>query len=100
MKVYISGKVTGTTDYLARFGEAEARLTRKGYTVINPIAVTQHLPKDTTWQGYMAVALAMLLQADAIYMLSGWEKSRGADIERAVADALGLLVTFEGDTDG
>lgn len=95
MKVYISGKVTGTTDYMTRFGDAEARLIQKGYTVLNPVAVTQNLPQDTTWQGYMAIALAMLLQADAIYMLSGWETSKGAAVERAVADSLGLLVTFE-----
>jgi len=100
MKVYISGKITGTSDYLARFGEAEARLMQKGYTVINPARVLDALPKDTTWQGYMSVALAMLTQADAVYILSGWETSKGVAVERAVADSLGLLVTFEGDKDG
>ncbi len=95
MKVYISGKITGTTDYLARFGDAEARLGRKGYTVINPARVLNALPKDTTWQGYMLVALAMLLQADAVYMLSGWETSKGADIERAFAEYMGEEILWE-----
>lgn len=95
MRIYISGKVTGTTDYLTRFGNAEARLSQEGYTVINPARVLDELPKDTTWRGYMLVALAMLLQADAVYMLSGWETSKGADIERLLAEYMGKEIMWE-----
>lgn len=99
MKVYISGKITGTSDYLKRFARAEAMLIAKGYTVINPARTLDVLPKDTTWQGYLSVSLAMLVQADAVYILSGWETSKGVAVERAVANSLGLLVTFEGGVD-
>lgn len=34
MKIYISGKITGTTDYIKRFERAEKALSN--YIVINP----------------------------------------------------------------
>lgn len=100
MRIYISGKISGTDDYLDRFDRVEKILSAKGHTVINPARVLDILPKDTTWQGYMATALAMLVQADAVYFLRGWRDSKGAVIERKVADSLGMLITFEGGKDG
>lgn len=95
MKVYISGRITGTTDYLERFAQAEAMLTAKGYTVINPAKVCDRLPKSLTWEEYMAVALAMLAIADAVYFLRGWRDSNGAVIERGVADDMGKEILWE-----
>lgn len=95
MKVYISGKITGTSDYLERFTRAEAMLRAKGYTVINPAKVTACLPKSLSWEEYMAVALAMLALADAVYFLRGWRDSNGAVIERGVADDMGKEILWE-----
>lgn len=38
-------------------------------------------------------------EADAIYMLAGWSKSRGARAERATAQALGLEVWYANDAE-
>ena len=38
--------------------------------------------------------LALLLGCDAIAMLPGWERSRGAWLERLIAEALGLPVWY------
>lgn len=72
LKVYISGPITGTDDYMERFKKAEYDLRRKGYEVINPAAVNQNLPESTTWEQYMEMSLCMLKMCNAIYMLKGW----------------------------
>lgn len=95
MKVYISGPITGTSDYMERFNEAQKYLESKRYTVINPAVVNSNLPKDTTWEEYMRVSLVLLEQCDAIYLLKGWERSRGASVENRHAERLGLGVIKE-----
>ena len=37
--IYISGPITGTSDYMKRFEKAEKELTENGYSVINPAKV-------------------------------------------------------------
>ena len=43
------------------------------------------MPEDTTWDGYMAESLKMLCECDAIYVMDGWEESRGAVLKVMVA---------------
>lgn len=81
MKVYISGPITGTIDYMERFAEAQKELEAKGYEVVNPALINSNLPKCTTWDEYMRVSLVLLDLCDAIYMLKGWADSNGASLE-------------------
>lgn len=47
----------------------------------------------------MRLALLQLARCDAIYMLPGWEKSRGATVEHGLAVALGFqIIHAEADT--
>lgn len=93
-RVYISGSITGIDGYLKHFAAAEQELMGIGYTVVNPAAVLDRLPKNTEWECYMGIALAMLMQAEAIYLLPGWRSSKGACIEYAVACAAGKRVIY------
>ena len=93
--IYISGKITGTTDYMERFSKAQAELEEKGYSVINPAAVNSMLPKNTTWKQYMDMSMTMLGMCDGIYMLKGWEKSCGANRELGYAMAKDMIIMFE-----
>ena len=43
--IYISGPITGTSDYMKRFEKAEKELTENGYSVINPAKVNAMLPE-------------------------------------------------------
>lgn len=95
MKIYISGKITGTTDYMERFERAEHELTTRGFEVVNPAKENAHLPEGTPWKTYMAESLRLLLYCDAIYMLEGWSDSRGARIEIDVACACDLQIFHE-----
>lgn len=77
-RVYISGKIIGTTDFMERFAKAEDKLKAEGYSVLNPAHVNSYMPEDTTWEEYMKVSLTLLQMADTIYMLDGWEDSKDA----------------------
>lgn len=96
MKAYISGAITGTTDYEDRFEAAERWLYEHAFReVINPAAISALLPKGMPWYEYMGVMLPLLKYCDAIYMLKGWENSAGARIEHEYAQKLGLVVMEE-----
>jgi len=45
---------------------------------------------EESWEGYMRKDLAALLTCTHIVMLPGWELSRGAQLEKLVADAVGI----------
>lgn len=93
-KVYISGPITGTKDYPERFErvENELPLIHQGVEVINPAKVNANLPESTTWEEYMRMSLCMLSMCDGIYMMEGWQQSRGANLEYAYAKGMGITV--------
>lgn len=90
MKMYLSGPISGTADYMERFAKAERELKNEEVIVVNPAKIFSHLPEDTTWEQYMELSLVMLKMCDAICLLEGWESSNGANLENAEAVKLGL----------
>lgn len=83
MLIYLSGPMTGLPD-LGRetFNRAEQELRAKGHNVLNPAC----LPTDLPESAYLPICMAMLEQAEAIYLLDGWMKSAGAIAEFAYAE--------------
>jgi nucleoside 2-deoxyribosyltransferase len=84
-RVYISGPISGTSDFMYRFEDAEKYLTGKGYSVINPVKIGASLPLDMTYEEIMEIDMLLLDDADAIYMLLGWQTSVGANREYGYA---------------
>lgn len=85
-KVYISGPMTGMPGHNNKaFMEAEKYLRDIGFDVWNPA----HNPVEGfDWEDYMKVDLRGLLECDLIFMLPGWENSRGAKMEKYIADEM------------
>ena len=91
-RIYISGPMTGYPGCnFAAFHDAAERLARAGWQVFNP-AENFGGRTDLPREAYLRLDLAMLAQCEAIAMLSGWEDSRGARLEYAVARELGCVV--------
>ena len=91
-RIYISGPITGTKDYMQRFEKAEKELTEKGYSVINPAKVNAMLPQDATWEEYIKVSLTLLSICTGVYMMPGWRESRGAVLEFMQARRNGMQI--------
>lgn len=125
MRIYISGRMTGCPDLnRPAFDAAEKRLTAQGHFVINPHRISglfgmpeelaksfgllynlpcsanlppwDHHIDESLARSVMDANLAAVRSCDAIYLLKGWEKSRGAKKELAEAIKCGLEVRQEG----
>lgn len=95
-RIYISGKITGTEDYIKRFNYAEYELKHdQGYETVNPATMLDHLPTSSTHAEYMHVSYALLDICDGIYMMDGWKDSVGANLEYDYALEKGLIILFE-----
>ena len=95
MIAYLSGPMTGLPGQnYAAFQAAAERLRAQDVQVISPHEIIPPGAGPWSWAQHMRVDLAALLTADVIVLLPGWESSRGARLEKAVAEALGLLVDY------
>ena len=72
------------------FNREAARLRALGYQVENP--AENPAPPCGTWDGWMALGKAQLVQCDTIVLLPGWTASPGAKIEVRDAIELGLTI--------
>lgn len=78
LKIMICGPMTGLPDFnRPQFNEVAETLRRKGFTVYNPAT----LPAGWSHEQYMTVTLQWVEEVDALYMLDGWEHSKGAVME-------------------
>ena len=90
---YLSGPVTGNPDYKRQFAWAAKQLTRMGYDVINPAALSQVVPiEELSYDTTMEIDMLLLSKADYLIQLPGWENSRGANRELGYALATGKIV--------
>lgn len=90
-KVYIAGPMSGYEEFnFPAFNRAEELLRESyGYEhVVNPAKL--HPTTDLPWVEFLKRDLRELIDCDAVFLLEGWEKSRGATFEAVVAYILGL----------
>lgn len=115
--IYIAGPIRGLPQFNApAFFLAEEILEAEGWEPFNPVALDIDLygpgfgaammASETGDQSELdrfefdikatlAEDLRLVAMSDAIYMLDGWENSSGARAEKALAEALGIMVLFQ-----
>lgn len=94
-KLYLSGAIAHL-DLDARkmaFKQKEEELSGYGFEVFNPF--DNGLPDDAPWREHMRADIKKLLECDYIYMMLGWEKSKGCKLELDVASSCGISVMIE-----
>lgn len=90
-RAYLSGAMSGLPDHnFPAFHAEAAKLRAAGWDVVNPA----ELNPDTTmtWEECLRVDIRELCGCDAIALMPGWERSKGANLELHVAHRLGLEV--------
>lgn len=95
MRIYISGPITNVVDYKEKFARAVEKIKamHPEAEVINPTMI--ELPASCTHKDYMRIDFMLLDLADAIYMLNGWDMSKGACMEYGYAMARDLIIMEE-----
>lgn len=96
MRIYISGPISGqdrirTVD---RFNNTARIIEEAGHRAINPINIAGW---GLEWSTYMQIAFDVLKSGDVdvVYMLSGWQESNGASLERYMAIIKGIPVAYQ-----
>lgn len=69
------------------FHAAAAHLRTYGYTVINPAEINPD--HSMSWEACMRKDIAELVTCAAIYLLPGWQNSKGATLEHHIAERIG-----------
>jgi hypothetical protein len=98
MVYYLSGPMTGIPDHnFPAFHEAAAKLRAQGLAVVSPAELDLADPKPTVgetypWDYYLRRDLRELTRCDAVAVLPGWTRSKGAQLEVHVAKELGMPI--------
>ena len=100
-KIYLSGQISGLEpeDAESAFNNMEKILRAQGYYVVNPTRLGVSDVSGKGWDYYMKEGIKLLMDCDAIYMLTGSSNSKGASIERQLAYDLGMPIYIEADGD-
>jgi len=95
MRVYISGQITGLQyeDVKAKFSKAEQEIIEKGHEVVNPL--NNGLPHLAPWELHMAMDVILLMSCNAIFMLPDWPLSKGATLEKNIAQFTGKQIIYK-----
>lgn len=99
-RIYISGPMEGKPDLnVDAFNSMQIFLESFGYQVVNPVHVDvdpDFLITDIpTRLDYYRKDIRALTYCDGIMMLKGWNVSHGAQLERTIAQEMGLIVIYE-----
>ena len=101
-RCYLSGAITGVKHADKLFARAEEKLELLGYEVVNPYKFGEHLKKEYAkenkvpkYENYMRGDIELLINCDAIYLLENWGTSKGARLEKKIAEVLKMQIMIE-----
>jgi hypothetical protein len=93
-RIYVAGPITGydLDERVKAFESASNYLRENGWEPVNPL--TLH-PLNIKWEEALRADLTGLVTCEAIYLMVGYSKSRGAQLELHVARELGLREFYQ-----
>lgn len=102
MTIFISGPMSGLPDFnYPSFHEAGEYLRGLGQSFMSPAHDWRlkpinppHPKRELPWEYYMKSSIEKMMRCDRILMLPGWEKSRGATIEKELAIILNMQIEY------
>lgn len=100
-RIYISGPMTGLDDHnFPEFDKAARAMREKGHDVCNPADISREFMQknpgaNPSWEDCMRADIRELVGCTGIYMLMGWQRSRGARLELFIAEKLGMSIEFQ-----
>lgn len=93
-KIYIAGPMTGLPGLnFDAFHEAAKKFRSAGFTVLNPAEINPDL--DADWTECMIEDIKALKTCSMIFLLKGWKNSKGAQIEKIVAEKLHIDIIYQ-----
>lgn len=97
-KVYISGPIKGMPIIQAQYNFWKAKkhleMICPNMEILNVMVLIPY-KSNWSWDDYMRRDIIHLMTCKRIYMLEGWESSKGAAIEHNLAVQLGLEIEYE-----
>lgn len=101
MTIFISGPMSGHKDFNYPAFHKAAKLLRAQHQV--PFSPAHHditgeeltpptADEAQSWEYYMRRSIRIMLGCEAVYMLHGWETSRGARFEHGLAYMLNMTI--------
>lgn len=102
--IFMSGPMTGYEDFnYPAFHEAGEKLSKAGiefesaaHECTGQYIYPPRADNAGPWDYYMRKSIRQLTQCQAILMLPGWQDSRGAQLEKHIAEELGMVVLYLG----
>lgn len=93
---YVAGPMSsiGPPDWNYPAFDAMAwRLRTAGFPVVNPAELTEADP-NVPWDFYLRRDIPELVKCSRIVLLEDWEASKGARLERHIAEELGMEIVL------
>lgn len=105
MRIYVAGPMAGMPAHnFPAFHAEAARLRGEGYEVVSPAELARPdelaegerlgaaFRETQTYRECLKRDLREVLGCDAVQLLPGWERSRGAQLEAYVAASVGIRI--------
>ena len=97
MKIYMSSMVIRDPNYIENINKTYLRLVNEypDAQIFSPVDIMSTFPDGLSYEEIMDFCMYILSKCDVIYMLKGWEDSKGANREYGYALGRDMIIIYE-----